>query len=930
MLGKYFGTLKRSLIVGLTLLLLFLPAMSYAISKSALESLINNRPWYDPTQDCSINGTATSPGGAAGGIYILGDSITNQSKQSYESSLKTAGFTSVTVNGSDGRSIEIKGANPGTSGIEAVDADTASIRSASTVVVALGTNGGVTVDNIAQLISKIKSSNSSAKIFWVDTMVIGRASYAPTVNASNAAIYGSASGLGYEVISWAKKVTPSVNPSALSGREVDSNGYIRQADQFVHLNPAGVSALTNLVTDSVAATPSTQPITSADQDTKLARLIFGRAFSLSDITTLKSGKAGGIFARPNDKNDASFYNGLKQSLAGYTALVAVDFEGGRVQAPGDKLTGALPSAQKQGEQDEGQIKTAAAAMGRKLAAYGINMNFAPVIDIGGNNNAVIGDRAFANDVETVTKKAGSFASGMSDAGIVSVLKHFPGHGSKDGDSHSAPVATASLAELEARDIKPYQSLSKSAKTAIMMGHLRVPEWGNTATSLNPKAYEYVRLVLGFNGVVVTDALDMKGVSTPADEPSRARDAIIAGADMALVNSPTQFAPTLAKLKEAAQNGSLTQARIDEAATRIEALQKSADTTNSQVTPSNCAPCTPAGGATIPIDGENPKRLFEFLLGNGLSAPQAAGVTGAIMVESGPNIDPTIRGGGGNNYMGIAQWDIPGRWASLVRWARENGKNELAFETQVEYMWKEASERKNGPNGETNIEGVMQQPTLELAAWYWGRFFEVAILGGSTSTTPMENVQSLEKRITYGSSVLIQYGGSTSDTAGTPTSGGGSCSNINVSSGATVVGNLAWPLPFSFWESNQEWFTKPHHDYPAADIPVPRGTPVYSMTGGTATFSGGACGEGVTVTTGGARFNYCHGITGSRKVTDGQTVSPGQHLFDVNSTGRSTGDHLHLGIKVDGIGHCPQELFKKMAANETNIDLATLPTSGCSY
>lgn len=327
----------------------------------------------------------------------------------------------------------------------------------------------------------------------------------------------------------------------------------------------------------------------------------------------------------------------------------------------------------------------------------------------------------------------------------------------------------------------------------------------------------------------------------------------------------------------------------------------------------CAQCSTGGTGTVPADGENPKRMFEYLLSQGLTAQQAAGVTGNAMAESGPNIDPAANSPSG--YTGIFQWDTGGRWARLVEWANSQSKDPQLFEVQLEYAWKEAGERNN-------IEGIKQQNSIELATWYWGRFYEVAIVGGSTSTEPLTNVQHLDTRTNYARSVFDQYGGSSAGSTSAPAS---SCGAVG-----SKVGNLAWPVDVKFWNENPSWFTKPHHDYPAADIPVPTGTTVFSITDGTVKYSNGGCGTGITVTSGDAVFTYCHGVPGTRVVQEGQQVSAGQELFTSDSTGHSTGPHLHVQIKIGNTKYCPQEMFRQMGSGITDIDLSKLPTSGCSY
>jgi hypothetical protein len=148
----------------------------------------------------------------------------------------------------------------------------------------------------------------------------------------------------------------------------------------------------------------------------------------------------------------------------------------------------------------------------------------------------------------------------------------------------------------------------------------------------------------------------------------------------------------------------------------------------------------------------------------------------------------------------------------------------------------------------------------------------------------------------------------------------------------LAGDYALPVERHWYDEHPEWFTKPHHDYPAADIPVPTGTPLYAVTNGVviSTPTSGSCGIGVIINgDDGAQYTYCHGHPGSQAVTTGDTVTVGQHLMDSASTGNSTGPHLHFAIKIDGQARCPQPLLVSIAEG-TPASPDSLPTSGCSY
>jgi hypothetical protein len=147
----------------------------------------------------------------------------------------------------------------------------------------------------------------------------------------------------------------------------------------------------------------------------------------------------------------------------------------------------------------------------------------------------------------------------------------------------------------------------------------------------------------------------------------------------------------------------------------------------------------------------------------------------------------------------------------------------------------------------------------------------------------------------------------------------------------ISGTYALPLERRWYDEHPEWFTKPHHDYPAADIPVPTGTPLYAMTDGVVvgTPNSGKCGTGVVFNgDDGAQYTYCHGRPGSQAVSIGDLVTVGQHVLDSASTGNSTGPHLHLSIESGGTKRCPQTFLVSIAQGRPLLPNG-LPTTGCT-
>ena len=159
-------------------------------------------------------------------------------------------------------------------------------------------------------------------------------------------------------------------------------------------------------------------------------------------------------------------------------------------------------------------------------------------------------------------------------------------------------------------------------------------------------------------------------------------------------------------------------------------------------------------------------------------------------------------------------------------------------------------------------------------------------------------------------------------------GSASCSSGELA----ASGDYALPLERRWYDDHPEWFTKPHHDYPAADIPVPVGTPLFAVTNGVVagTPTSGKCGIGVVINGDDqAQYTYCPGQPGTQAVTIGDRVTVGQHVLDSASTGNSTGPHLHFGIEAGGQKRCPQFFFVSIADGRP-LAPGGLPTAGCSY
>ncbi|WP_219418333.1 glycoside hydrolase family 3 N-terminal domain-containing protein [Pseudonocardia nigra] len=294
-------------------------------------------------------------------------------------------------------------------------------------------------------------------------------------------------------------------------------------------------------------------------------------------------QVGGIFIGGNATELLS-----DQALRGVQAMsriplaVAVDDEGGRVQRI-DDLDGDLPSAREMAtELSPLEVRELGRDRGRALAARGVTMNLAPTVDVSEQPaGAVIGDRSYGSDPGTVTSYAGAFAQGLREAGVFTVLKHFPGHGRGDGDSHEGRVTTPPLDELREVDLQPYADLLGPAgplgngRTGVLVGHLDVPGLTeDLPSSLTPAVYELLRGEYGFDGLVLTDDLGaMAAITDEFELPEAVERALAAGADIALWSDGGRVTPVLDALEQALAAGELNAEANDAAVARVLAAKR---------------------------------------------------------------------------------------------------------------------------------------------------------------------------------------------------------------------------------------------------------------------------------------------------------------------------------------------------------------------
>ena len=268
--------------------------------------------------------------------------------------------------------------------------------------------------------------------------------------------------------------------------------------------------------------------------------IEGMTLSSSDKDLIRNRHVGGIIlftrnfhSQPQIEELCSEIKNIKNNI-----IIAVDQEGGRVQRFNGEYT-HLPSMQVLGNYCISNNNYSFAAdvgwlMSLELIASGVDISFAPVLDVDRNTSSIIGNRSFSNKPQNVVDIASHFIQGMSEAGMQATGKHFPGHGGIKEDSHIAePIDIRSHNELMDTDLKPFIEL-KDKLSAVMTAHITYPDIDNVCVSFSKIWLKNVlQNNIGFNGVIFSDDLTMKGAgNTSMDE--KAIKALNAGCDMVLV------------------------------------------------------------------------------------------------------------------------------------------------------------------------------------------------------------------------------------------------------------------------------------------------------------------------------------------------------------------------------------------------------------
>ncbi|HET6257582.1 MAG TPA: glycoside hydrolase family 3 N-terminal domain-containing protein [Pseudonocardia sp.] len=264
-------------------------------------------------------------------------------------------------------------------------------------------------------------------------------------------------------------------------------------------------------------------------------------------------------------------------------LVASDEEGGAVTRLEHREGSSWPGAAALGRLDDtGVTEAVAAGMGRQCRAAGVDLALAPVADVNAEpENPVIGIRSFGATPDLVARHTAAFVRGLQGAGVAAAAKHFPGHGSTTVDSHRAlPVVDADLTTLRHRDLPPFVAAVEAGVRCVLTAHVLFPALDDRPATMSQALLGLLRRELGFDGVVISDALDMHAISRGIGRGPGAVAALAAGVDLVCTGNPgfperyddeAGYLEVRRALLTALTDGTLARSRVADAGRRVAEL-----------------------------------------------------------------------------------------------------------------------------------------------------------------------------------------------------------------------------------------------------------------------------------------------------------------------------------------------------------------------
>lgn len=307
-------------------------------------------------------------------------------------------------------------------------------------------------------------------------------------------------------------------------------------------------------------------------------VVAGWSGTVAPTQLVRGNHLGGVIVMESNVGDPATLRGRLRRLQAdshrrFPLWIGVDQEGGRVQRLGPPFTGFGPYMGQGAARDDRLTAQVAEITARELRAAGFTSVFAPDADVtSGPTDPTIGSRSASDRPELAARTIAASMRGYTRGGVLPVLKHFPGHGSVPVDSHlQMPVQDASMRQLRRRDLVPFARAVEQDAPAVMVGHiaLRAVDPGVPSSLSRPVVTGLLRRDLGYDGVVVTDALNMGAITPAYDSRTAAVRALSAGSDVLLM--PPDPVGAVDAVADAVQSGTLPGSRLKQAATRMVAL-----------------------------------------------------------------------------------------------------------------------------------------------------------------------------------------------------------------------------------------------------------------------------------------------------------------------------------------------------------------------
>jgi beta-N-acetylhexosaminidase len=251
-------------------------------------------------------------------------------------------------------------------------------------------------------------------------------------------------------------------------------------------------------------------------------------------------------------------------------LMATDEEGGGIERLSN-VVGSLPWPRQMADQwSPAEVTVQLTVVAQRMRALGMNMDLAPVLDTASSTDTIDEEnyRSFSEVGATAGAYGLAFEKGLTDGAMIGVVKHFPGLGHANGDTDTGPSTDPPLSELATDDLIPFEQAIAAHAPVVMMSNVTEPDWGQEPASLNPSAYAFLRH-MGFTGMILTDSLDAGAISAiGVDGAQAAVRAIEAGADMAMVTTPTDYPGAIGGLEQAVSSGHLSLSQVIRSVDRI--------------------------------------------------------------------------------------------------------------------------------------------------------------------------------------------------------------------------------------------------------------------------------------------------------------------------------------------------------------------------